>query len=509
MVDEKELGEGAARGVGFLSGENGVTEPRVVCREELLKEGAVKEVSRLVEAQSARREGGDDALSFGFEKFLGEGVEVGEVKISVEAVEGEEERHPGLGVERGDTRGVEKTLGSPEVDAAVTDVAHERGAAIESVEDGAAAVVDGETTEVDFLGVSRREKGGSELVGVGVEVAGVVGIVGDEDHGGGRGRGVGFVADDFVDEDASLVEARRRELSDGEVGKRILAVDGGVGGVGGGPEVGGPCDERRDVVADPGLEMVSKIVGCVPEEDDVAELRPAPVMVGIGEKLVNRFGARLTESEGGVDLFDGDGFAEETLSAAQLDERLGGREELPGSDDQVLGSLGWALERLANGVSRVVREAGRRKRRRSFDPEKLGGRRDIGHSNDQEDQVDVGAKKGDDQEDENELGKRLHELEEEAHRRREALGPEAGENAEEGAEEKTHPDGKEAREKKRLGPDHGASEEVAAHEVGPQKVARARELFIAPRSMASGSAGRKPASDRRYASTTPAATKTP
>jgi hypothetical protein len=74
-----------------------------------------------------------------------------------------------------------------------------------------------------------------------------------------------------------------------------------------------------------------------------------------------------------------------------------------------------------------------------------------------EDQVDVGAKEGDDQEEENELGKRLHELEEEVHRRREALRPEAGENAEEGAEEERNEDGKETGEKERLGPHHGAS----------------------------------------------------
>lgn len=37
MVDAKKLGEGAALGVGFLSGENGVAQRPVLSREEVQK----------------------------------------------------------------------------------------------------------------------------------------------------------------------------------------------------------------------------------------------------------------------------------------------------------------------------------------------------------------------------------------------------------------------------------------------------------------------------------------
>ena len=74
------------------------------------------------------------------------------------------------------------------------------------------------------------------VVGMGLEVTGAVGVVGDDDGRAVEGAALGFEVEDLVDEGAGLLDGRGGESTEGEVGEGVLAVDGGVEGVGGGPD---------------------------------------------------------------------------------------------------------------------------------------------------------------------------------------------------------------------------------------------------------------------------------
>ena len=95
-------------------------------------------------------------------------------------------------------------------------------------------------------GPGGEERG--DVVEVGLEVAGEVGVVGDEDGLAGEGAAGVLEVEDLLDGGLGLGEGVGGEASDGEVGEEVVAVDGGVEGVGGGPEEGGLGEGRGEEV---------------------------------------------------------------------------------------------------------------------------------------------------------------------------------------------------------------------------------------------------------------------
>ena len=129
--------------------------------------------------------------------------------------------------------------------SSVTDVGEKREALVEGVEDAGLGLVGSELTEEEELGVAGGEEAVGDVLDVGLEVPGDVGVVGDE---GGvaveRERSV-LPVEELGDEGVSLVESPRGESSDGEVGERVVSVDGGERRIGDGPEVRGPRSTGR------------------------------------------------------------------------------------------------------------------------------------------------------------------------------------------------------------------------------------------------------------------------
>ena len=253
----------------------------------------------------------------------------------------------GLGSEGGDPGGVEDVLVGPELDSSVADVAEERGAPIEGIEDGRASGVGAEPGERDAGEVPPGEQGGRDRVGMGLEVTGAVGVVGDDDGRAVEGAALGFEVEDLADEGAGLLDGRGGESTEGEVGEGVLAVDGGVEGVGGGPDGGGLEEERRDLVPHAGAEVVLVVVGSVPEQEHVAGGRRGPEVEGVGEEVADGLGRGLSEPELVEDVLDGDGGARQALAAAELEEGLGGLEEGPGREDEVVVAVAGVLEPAA------------------------------------------------------------------------------------------------------------------------------------------------------------------
>ena len=85
---------------------------------------------------------------------------------------------------------------------------------------------------------------------------------------------------------------------------------------------------RRSLREGPGEEALG-VVGGVSEEEDVAGRGLGPVVVGEGEEVLDGLGGDLAEAEGVVDVLEGDGHGGEALGLAEVDEGLGGGEEVP------------------------------------------------------------------------------------------------------------------------------------------------------------------------------------
>ena len=112
----------------------------------------------------------------------------------------------------------------------------------------------------------------------------------------------------------------------------------------------------------PGLEIVLGVVGGVAEEEDVTGRGFLPVVVSVGEEGLEGVGGGFAETELVVDVLDGHGPGPESLALSEVQERLGGGEEVTRPDDEVVGTVADALE-------------GARKRPSHLGPEE-GGRRD-------------------------------------------------------------------------------------------------------------------------------------
>ena len=64
MVDAQELGESSGLCVGTLACQDGISQSLVLLVHDLIEYSFVEAMGRAIEAQSRRRERGDDALSF-------------------------------------------------------------------------------------------------------------------------------------------------------------------------------------------------------------------------------------------------------------------------------------------------------------------------------------------------------------------------------------------------------------------------------------------------------------
>jgi len=120
----------------------------------------------------------------------------------------------------------------------VADVAEPGKPGVESVLDPGPGVLT-ELAEAEDLRAALGEEASSDVGDVGLEVAAEVGVVGDERRGSGESLCGVLPGEELGDEAAGLVEVGGGEAADGEVGQRVLAVDGGEQRVGGGPEVRG------------------------------------------------------------------------------------------------------------------------------------------------------------------------------------------------------------------------------------------------------------------------------
>ena len=189
---------------------------------------------------------------------------------------------------------------------------------------------------------ARKER--LDVPGVGLEVPGEVGVVGDEGGSSVEVVALGLPVEDLGDHRLGLLQRGGGKPSDGEVGKEIVPVESGESGVGGGPDVGGPLEEERHGGRlGGGVEAPGVVVG-VTEEEDVAGRGPSPLVVGEGEEVADGPGGDLPASEGGGDLLEGGGECGESMGLAALEEGLGGVEEGPGSDEDVVGLVLWGAQ---------------------------------------------------------------------------------------------------------------------------------------------------------------------
>jgi hypothetical protein len=105
----------------------------------------------------------------------------------------------------------------------------------------------------------------------GLEVAGLVGVVGDEDGLAVETSPGVLEVEDLLDSRGGLGERAGGDPSEGEVGEEVVAVDGGVEGIGGGPEEGGLREGSGEEVLPGGSgEEALGVVGGVAEEEEVA-----------------------------------------------------------------------------------------------------------------------------------------------------------------------------------------------------------------------------------------------
>src|SRR3990172_753588 len=239
VIDGEKLGERTAFRVSPLGGQNGVAQTRVRLVEDLLQEQLVELVRRRVQAQPARRERGNRSLALGLQYLLGQRVEVGEVEVAVQAIQGQQKRLLRLGCERGNAAGIEEVFIRPEVDAAVTDVAHQRGSRIEGFNDALAHRRSTELGEVKLANVPSGQNPGGNLLRVGDKVSRLVRIVGDQRQRS-RLQGSAFLKGQYLrDHRAKLLTIGRRQPSQGQVGQNVVSVHRGQGRVGGRPQVRG------------------------------------------------------------------------------------------------------------------------------------------------------------------------------------------------------------------------------------------------------------------------------
>ena len=150
-------------------------------------------------------------------------------EVAVGAGHGEDEGLSGLGGEGGDVRGSEEALGGPE-GLASRARRRRRGRVRSRRRRGRRPWWRrSELGEEELLDGPRGEERG-DVVGVGLEVAGEVGVVGDEDGLSGEGAAGVLEVEDLLDGVLGLGEGGGGDASEGEVGEEVVAVDGGVGG---------------------------------------------------------------------------------------------------------------------------------------------------------------------------------------------------------------------------------------------------------------------------------------
>ena len=236
------------------------------------------------------------------------------MKVAAEAVHRGHEGLLRLGEEGAGVGGVEHVLSRPDGASAVSDVGDERETGVEGVEDLATrAVAVADLPQEDLGRLPPGEEGGLDVAGFGLEVAGGIGVVGDEGDPSVEVVALGLPVEDLLDHGLGLLEGRRREASDREVGKGIVAIDGGESGVGRRRDVRGPVHEERHRRGLRGGVEVPRVVVGVSEEEDVAGGGTPPMVVGEGEEVADGLGRGLPAAERGGDLLERGGERGEAL----------------------------------------------------------------------------------------------------------------------------------------------------------------------------------------------------
>ena len=113
---------------------------------------------------------------------------------------------------------------------------------------------------------------------------------------------------------------RRGQPTDGDIRQEIVAVHGRVGGIRRRPQVARAYHDRRHVIDRSRLQMVFEIVGSISEKHDITIRRFLPFVIGIAQKLTDRFRSRLA-AERLVDILGGNGLHFQPLPAPVRHQR--------------------------------------------------------------------------------------------------------------------------------------------------------------------------------------------
>ena len=133
------------------------------------------------------------------------------MEVAVQTVHREQKRLPRLDAKGGDVAGVEKVLVGPQMDAAVANVAHERGSFVEGLNDRVPGGGGAELAQEDLFGIPRSQDGRSQRVGIGFEVAGAVRVVRHQNHRCPMNARVsGLISHDLLHHRLDLFARRRR-----------------------------------------------------------------------------------------------------------------------------------------------------------------------------------------------------------------------------------------------------------------------------------------------------------
>jgi hypothetical protein len=202
----------------------------------------------------------------------------------------------------------------------VAEVAHDRGSFIERIRDLRARPLRPEPSEENVPRIAGRKSSSRQILGIRLEIPCFVGVVRDENDRPLRERARGLVLQDLRHHRPGLLGARRRKPSDGEVGKIVVAVNRGIARIGSGPEIRRSHHGGWDLVLHSRAQVVFEVVRGIAQKKDVPRCGRLPVMVGVRQELPDCLRARLAESKLGVDVFDRDFPASQSLTPPQIEK---------------------------------------------------------------------------------------------------------------------------------------------------------------------------------------------
>ena len=313
-------------------------------------------VRRAVERQPARGEGRDRAAPVGLQQRLRQRVEGRSHEVAVQAVHRHEQWLARLGLQARDVPRVPDVLARPHRCAAVAHVAQGAQARVERGLDRRART-DPELAQQQQLGILAGEEALRDVAHVRLEVAREVGVVSHErsrprealarvlpgeelrDERSRPARPSSPAADRWRGRAASSVAVHRREQ---RVGHR--------------PQVRRLRPQRRQRRGARRAHEVPRIVARVAQQQHVARRGPRPALVRVRQEAPDRLRRCLAVPELRGDLLEGDRTRGEALVGSPRHERLGGREERPRRDQDVIGLVRRRPQRRRLGQSHARTE---------------------------------------------------------------------------------------------------------------------------------------------------------